>query len=156
MPRVAEKAAALAHSLSTRARTPRPRTCRGLTCHFHILLYLSAGEARAQTDALRWTDCQRARYLRSPVPSLPTIRNRMALQNKTVNKGHATNVRAATDRIHGEGSRGCSEPGDSSDYTTPDSRADTKRRLIYELRPPVAAAADCSIRLFLASDGHNG
>ncbi|CAH2237829.1 jg4405 [Pararge aegeria aegeria] len=71
VPRIAEKAAALAHSLSTRARTPRPRTCRGLTCHFHILLYLSAGEARAQPDALRWTDCRRARYLRSPVPSLP-------------------------------------------------------------------------------------
>ncbi|CAG9566567.1 unnamed protein product [Danaus chrysippus] len=43
--------------------------------------------------------------LRSPVPPTSSIRNRMAVQNKTVNKGRATNVHAAAaGRIH-EGTR---------------------------------------------------
>lgn len=63
VPRVVEKAA-LALTNSTRARTPRPRTCRGLTRHFHILMYLSRSRRRrARSPARRGGLTADARYL---------------------------------------------------------------------------------------------
>lgn len=88
--------------LRQRRRTHKQHTCTNAAgAHLsrndwpfpYMLVFMNADDALAQSDTLRWTGCQRARYLRSPVP-LPTTRNRMVLQNKTANKGRAANVRA--------------------------------------------------------------
>ena len=48
----------------TRARTPRPRTCRGLRSHFHILMYLSrSSRRRARSPARLGGLTADARYL---------------------------------------------------------------------------------------------
>lgn len=106
----------------TRARTPRPRTCRGLRSHFHILMYLSrSSRRRARSPARLGGLTADARYL--PHLSPPPTRNRMALQNKTVNKGRATNVRH---RSHSRRVEGLLHSGTLTDYTTPDSRAENR------------------------------
>lgn len=48
-----ETAPATALTNSTRARMPRPRTCRGLTCHFHIRVIKVNRARRARSPTRR-------------------------------------------------------------------------------------------------------
>lgn len=138
-------AGALALTNSTRARKRRPHTCRGLTGHFHIWLWIGREQAaraapRAEVD---WLPTRALPAPTCPLP--PTITNRMVLQNKTANKGRAANVRAA-DRLHAR----VAEPGDGdpvSVYLTPDSRGPQPRvPIIYEPKPIIKQAS--TVRLF--------
>lgn len=144
-----ESGSAGALTNSTRARTPRPRTCRGLTLHFHNRLYLCTGEARAQTDMPRRTDGRGAvPALTCPPPPHHQEPDGAPKQNGQQRTCHECSRRHRSHprRVAGGWSPSAAvtgSSGDVSDYSlTPDSLG-TERP--DDLRPHDNADVDFSI-----------